>query len=53
MNPNSGRAKVKLTIAKLFEIAYSTDKGVTTALIQKKGTFAFRIDNSENVTIIR
>ena len=45
------QAKVKITLAKLFEIAYSKDKGVTTALVKKKGPFTMRIDEDGNVTM--
>ena len=51
MSDSEPQAKVKLTIAKLFEIAYSTDKGVTTALVQKRGPFNMRIDQDGNVTL--
>jgi hypothetical protein len=46
-----GQAKVKVTLAKLFEIAYSKDKGVTTALVKTKGPFTMRIDEDGNVTL--
>jgi len=35
------RAEVKVTIAKLLEVAYSKNKGITTKIIRKKGNFAF------------
>jgi len=44
-------SKIKITLAKLFEIAYSKDKGVTTALVQKKGPFSMKIDDNGVVTL--
>ena len=51
MSNDESKAKVKLTIAKLIEIAYSKDKGVTTALIQKRGAFTMRVEENGNVTL--
>jgi hypothetical protein len=51
MADSGGQAKVKLTLAKLFEIAYSEDKGVTTALVKSKGPFTMRIDEDGYVTL--
>lgn len=44
MEPNS--AKLKLTIAKLIELAYSTDKGWSTRIVLSKGPF--RLSVNEN-----
>ncbi len=37
-------AEAKITIAKLFELAYSKNKGVTARIVAKKGTAKLTID---------
>ena len=51
MSSDTGQAKIKLTVAKLFEIAYSTNKGITTAFVRKKGQFILLIDDGGQVTL--
>lgn len=51
MSSDTGQAKIKLTVAKLFEIAYSTNKDITIAFVRKKGPFTLRIDDSGQATL--
>lgn len=39
-------AEVKLTIAKLIEVAYSQDKGMTTRIVMEKGPFRLAVDEN-------
>ena len=45
------QVEVKITIAKLLEIAYSKNKGVTTKIIRSKGSFKLTVDPSGNATL--
>lgn len=47
----TSRVQVKITIAKLLEIAYSKDKGVTTKIVRSKGNFKITIDKNGNVML--
>lgn len=42
---------VKITIAKLLEVAYSKNKGVTTKIVRKKGNFKITVDSQGNATL--
>ena len=44
-------AKVKLTVAKLIELAYSKDAGLTAKIIRSKGSFRLAVDTNGNATI--
>ena len=44
MNPTN--AELKITIAKLIEIAYSTNKGATTKIVREKGNFKLTVDQN-------
>lgn len=44
MNPTA--SELKVTIAKLLEIAYSTDKGVTAKIVREKGNFKLTVDQN-------
>lgn len=44
MNPTN--AELKVTIAKLIEVAYSTNKGITTKIVLKKGNFKLTVDQN-------
>ena len=45
------QAEVKITIAKLLEVAYSKNKGVTTKIVRKKGNFKLTVDSQGNATL--
>jgi len=45
------RVEIKLTIAKLIELAYSKNKGLTTKIIRKKGNFKISIDQNGKVML--
>ncbi len=45
------QVEVKVTIAKLLEVAYSKNKGVTTKIIRKKGRFKLTVDAQGNATL--
>jgi hypothetical protein len=45
-------AGVKLTIAKLMEMAYSKNKGMTTKIALKKGAFKLTVDENGNAELI-
>lgn len=38
------RTELKITIAKLIEVAYSKDKGLTTKIVREKGPFKLTVD---------
>ena len=38
------RSEVKITVAKLIEVAYSKDKGLTTKIMEEKGQFKLIVD---------
>jgi hypothetical protein len=44
-------AEVKLIIAKLIDVAYSKDKGVTTKIVMDKGLFKMTMDADGNVAL--
>ncbi len=45
------RTEVKITIAKLLEVAYSKNKGVTTKIVRSKGNFTLRVDKNGKATL--
>ena len=45
------RSEIKITIAKLIELAYSNDKGLTTKIMVKKGAVKLTIDQSGNARL--
>jgi len=45
------QTEVKITIAKLLEVAYSKNKGVTTKIVRKKGNFKLTVDSRGNATL--
>lgn len=49
MNPTN--SELKVTIAKLIEIAYSTNKGVTTKIVRGKGNFRLTVDQNGQVVL--
>jgi hypothetical protein len=49
MDPTN--AQVKLTIAKLVEVAYSENKGMTTKIVLAKGPFKLTMDEDGNATL--
>lgn len=44
-------AEIKLTIAKLIELAYSEDKGLTAKIFAQKGGFKISVDQSGNASL--
>ena len=42
---------IKITIAKLLEIAYTKNKGLTTKIVRKKGKFKITIDQNGKVKL--
>lgn len=44
-------AKIKLTIAKLIEIAYTTDNKLTASILSKKGSAKLTVDQNGNATL--
>lgn len=42
MNPTN--SELKITIAKLIDLAYSTNKGATVKIVRKKGNFKLTVD---------
>lgn len=42
---------IKITIAKLIEIAYTKNKGLTTKIVRKKGNFKITIDQNGKVKL--
>ena len=49
MNPT--RAELKITVAKLLELAYSEDKGVTAKIMYSKGPFKLSVDQDGNAKL--
>jgi len=49
MNPT--RTELKITIAKLLEVAYSKDKGVTKKIVRTKGPFKLTVDQNGNARL--
>jgi len=44
-------AKIKLTIAKLIEIAYTTDNKLTASILSQKGSAKLTVDRHGNATL--
>lgn len=51
MAANPTDAEVKLTIAKLIEVAYSTDKGMTAKIVREVGAFKLTVDQDGNAEL--
>lgn len=49
MNPKE--IELKVTIAKLIELAYSENKGLTTKIIRKMGNFKLTVDQNGQVVL--
>lgn len=47
----TSRAQVKITIAKLLELAYSEDGGITTKIVRSKGSFKVTVDQHGNAVL--
>jgi hypothetical protein len=47
----TSRVEVKVTIAKLVELAYSKDNGMTAKIVRKKGNFKLTVDKDGNATL--
>lgn len=45
------RTDIKVTIAKLIEVAYSKDKGLTGKIVRSKGGFKLTVDQSGEATL--
>ncbi len=45
------RTEAKITIAKLIELAYSKDKGMTVKIMAKKGNAKLTVDQNGNATL--
>lgn len=45
------QVEAKITIAKLLEVAYSKNKGVTAKIVRKKGNFKITVDSNGNATL--
>jgi len=45
------RTELKVTIAKLIEVAYSQDKGVTSKIVRSKGPFRLEVDQDGNARL--
>lgn len=45
------KAEVKVVIAKLIEVAYSRNKGITTKIVRKKGGFKVTVDQNGKVML--
>ncbi len=45
------RTELRITIAKLIEVAYSEDKGVTTKIVREKGSFKLTVDQDGNARL--
>lgn len=45
------RTELKVTIAKLIEVAYSKDKGMTTKIVRSKGPFRLEVDQDGNARL--
>lgn len=48
---NMTRSEVKITVAKLIEVAYSKDKGLTTKIMAEKGRFKLVVDQNGHATL--
>ena len=49
MNPT--RTEIKITLAKLIEVAYSKNKGLTTKIVRGKGHFKLTVDQEGNARL--
>lgn len=47
----TSRIEAKITVAKLIELAYSEDEGVTGKIVRSRGTFKLRVDQDGNATL--
>lgn len=47
----SKQVEVKISIAKLLEVAYSKNKGVTAKIIKSKGNYKLTVDANGNATL--
>jgi len=47
----SKQVEVKISIAKLLEVAYSKNKGVTAKIIKSKGNYKLTVDSNGNATL--
>ncbi|MEJ2630601.1 MAG: hypothetical protein P8011_05345 [Acidihalobacter sp.] len=45
------QVEAKITIAKLIEIAYEKNSGITTKLLRNKGNFKITVDENGNATL--
>ena len=50
MNPKE--SELKITIAKLIEIAYSQNKGMTTKIVRSLGNFTLKVDQNGEATLV-
>ncbi len=48
---NMSRSEVKITVAKLLEVAYSKDKGLTTKIMAEKGKAKLVVDQTGKATL--
>lgn len=48
---NLKRSEAKITVAKLIELAYSQDKGMTVKIMAKKGSAKLTVDQNGNATL--
>jgi len=48
---SSARVELKITIAKLLEVAYSKNKGLTTQIIKEKGSFRLTVNEHGNARL--
>ncbi|GAA6170657.1 hypothetical protein NBRC116592_03270 [Colwellia sp. KU-HH00111] len=48
---NMSRSEVKITVAKLLEVAYSKDKGLTTKIMAEKGRAKLVVDQTGKATL--
>jgi len=47
----ANRVQVRITVAKLIELAYSKDKGLTTKIVLSKGRFKLRVSSNGHATL--
>ncbi|VAW91555.1 hypothetical protein MNBD_GAMMA23-1049 [hydrothermal vent metagenome] len=47
----TNRVKVRITIAKLLELAYSKDEGLTTKIVLSKGNFKLKVNTNGDATL--
>ena len=51
MSDENAERKLKITVIKLLEVAYSNNEGITTKLVRKAGPFTMRIDEKGRVEL--